>query len=137
MSAVLVDSDVLIDVLRYRKSALVQQWRDLASSGAVVCYSPISLVEIRLQMPGPDSDAVGRLFSALLCASIGDDVGEQAGEYLRTFHKTHGFTSANALIAATASVYGLALSTQNRKHFPMKGIRFFGEHRGDNKNRPV
>lgn len=129
MSGVLVDSDVLIDVLRERKAPILQEWRVLADSGEVVCCSPVSIAEIRHGVRGPEEHIVERLFSALTCISIGEEVGRLAGDYLRAFHKSHGVMLGDALIAATASVYGLALWTQNRKHFPMKGIRFFGQRR--------
>lgn len=127
--SVLVDSDVLIDVLRERKQPILQAWRGLASSGEVVCYSQISVAEIRHGMRGPEDKIVERLFSALVCISIGDEVGCLAGDYLRDFHKSHAVALGDALIAASASIHGLSLWTQNRKHFPMKGLRFFGEHR--------
>ena len=52
-------------------------------------------------------------------------VGRQAGEYLARYAKTHGVEIADALIAAAASVAGLRLWTLNRRHYPMKDLRFY------------
>ncbi|HTS48719.1 MAG TPA: hypothetical protein VMH05_12290 [Bryobacteraceae bacterium] len=97
MNGVLVDSDVLIDVLRERRPTVLHAWHGLANSGEVVCYSPVSVAEIR--------------------------------HGTRVFHKSHAVALGDALIAATASVHGLTLWTQNRKHFPVRSVRFFGEQR--------
>jgi hypothetical protein len=129
MSGVLVDSDVLIDVLRQRKPALLHSWHTLAESGAVVYYSPVSVAEVHHGMREQERPAVEHLFSKLACLSIGEEIGRAAGEYLRAFQKSHAIGLGDALIAATASVYGLVLWTQNHKHFPMRGVRFFREQR--------
>ncbi len=129
MSGVLVDSDILIDVLRERKPAVLHAWHGLANSGEVVCYSPVSVAEIRHGMRGPEVQVVEHLFSKLTCVPIEEEVGREAGDYLRAFHKSHAVALGDALIAATAAVNGLVLWTQNRKHFPMRSVRFFGEQR--------
>jgi predicted nucleic acid-binding protein len=49
----------------------------------------------------------------------------QAGAYLARFRRTHGVEIADALIAAAASTAGLRLWTLNRRHYPMKDVRFF------------
>ena len=87
MTGVLVDSDVLIEVLRGRKPTVIDQWNDLANSGQAVCYSTVSLAEMRHGMRGSESQVVARLFSALTCLPIAEEVGRQAGDYLREFHK--------------------------------------------------
>jgi predicted nucleic acid-binding protein len=51
--------------------------------------------------------------------------GRQAGAYLARFRKSHGVEIADALIAAAATTAGLRLWTLNRKHFPMRDVRFF------------
>lgn len=127
MNGVLVDSDILIEVLRQRHAAIMDAWVELASSGQPVYYSPVSVAEIRHGMREPESRPIEHLFSTLTSVPIGDEIGQAAGDYLRAFHKSHAVEMADALIAATASAYGLALWTQNRKHFPMRTVRFFGE----------
>lgn len=129
MSGVLVDSDILIEVLRQRHPAIMDAWVELASSGQPVYYSPVSVAELRHGMREHESHHIEHLFSTLTSVPIGEEIGRAAGDYLRAFHKSHAVEMADALIAATASAYGLALWTQNRKHFPMKSVQFFGGRR--------
>ena len=123
-----MDSDVLIEVLRGRKPEILQQWHDLALSSEAVYYSPVSAAEVGHGMRERERLAVERLFAALTCMPIDEEIGRRAGKFLQAFHASHGLELGDALIAATAAVYELMLWTQNRKHFPMKEVRFFVEH---------
>ncbi|MBZ5606764.1 MAG: type II toxin-antitoxin system VapC family toxin [Acidobacteriia bacterium] len=125
MSGILVDSDVLIDVLRRRKEDLVRNWVELATAGEPLFYSPVSLAEIRHGMREREREGIERLFAGMTCLPIDEEAGSLAGDYLRAFHASHSMALGDALIAATASVHRLALWTQNHKHFPMKDVRFF------------
>ena len=124
MSGVLFDSDVIIEILRQRRREIVQSWTDLADSGEPTFYSPVSLAEIRHGMRKQEVEAIELFFDQTQCVSIGDEIGRRAGDYLRSFHASHGLMLGDALIAATASIHGLRLWTYNRKHFPMKDVRF-------------
>lgn len=68
---------------------------------------------------------VGRLFSAVRLEPVTDTVAGLAADYLRTYRRSHsGIDLADYVIAATADVLGLELSTLNVKHFPMfAGLR--------------
>jgi tRNA(fMet)-specific endonuclease VapC len=125
MSGVLVDSDVLIEVLRQRKPDIVRDWIGLASSEEPLFYSPVSLAEIRHGMRKPEIAIIQRTFSGMACVPIGEEIGRLAGDYLRLFHGSHSLALGDALIAATASIHQLALWTQNRKLFPMKDLQFY------------
>jgi predicted nucleic acid-binding protein len=46
MSGVLVDSDVIIEVLRQRNHEVIESWVELADSGEAVICSPVSLAEV-------------------------------------------------------------------------------------------
>lgn len=129
MSGVLIDSDVLIDVLRDRKGTLIDQWIELANSDDSLYCSPVSVAEIWHGMREQKRHAIERLFSVMTCLPIGEEVARKAGDYLRSFHKSHGLQLADGLIAATASLNGLALWTRNRRHFPMRDVLFFGSPR--------
>ena len=122
---VLVDSDVLIEVLRGRNPAISQRWMELAGSDVVVAYSPISSAEIWCGARGSEIDSITRLFAALTCLPIDHVVGKKAGEYLARFHASHAMEIGDALIAATAAVHELRLWTRNRKRFPMRDVLHF------------
>jgi hypothetical protein len=49
----------------------------------------------------------------------------KAGQYLKSYAKSHGVQLGDALIAACGSVENLQLWTLNRKHYPMKDVEFF------------
>ena len=125
MSGVLVDSDILIEVLRGRKPELVRSWTQLVSAEDPLFYSPVTLAEIRHGMRANERESTERVMSSMMSVPIEVEIGARAGDYLRAFHASHGVELGDALIAATASVHQLELWTQNRKHFPMKDVRLF------------
>jgi hypothetical protein len=129
-TGVLIDSDILIEVLRGRNSDVARAWLDAVSSSEPLFYSPVSSAEIRHGMRVSERDAIESLFSGTTCVPIDREIGNRAGDYLRTFHASHGVELADALIAASASVHHLQLWTRNRKHFPMKDLKFFKTGRG-------
>lgn len=125
MSGVLVDSDVLIEVLRGRKPEPGRIWTDLVNSGSQLFFSPVTLAEIRHGMRGGEGETMERALSSMTCVPIDLEIGARAGDYLRAFHASHAVALGDALIAATASIHQLELWTQNRKHFPMKDVIMF------------
>jgi len=127
VSGVLIDSDMLIEVLRGRNTDVADAWLHAVSSAEALFYSPVSLAEIRHGVRESERDTVERLFSGTTCVPINEEIGKRAGDYLRAFHASHGVELADALIAASASVHELYLWTRNRKHFPMKDVEFFAK----------
>jgi hypothetical protein len=125
LKAILVDSDILIDVARGRDAHLLERWTDLSGSDAVIAYSPVTMAELWHGARPPEYKALEALFRALTCVPIGPEIGRRAGDYLRQFAKSHAVELGDALIAATASIHQLALWTHNRKHYPMKDCLFF------------
>ena len=126
-TGVLIDSDILIEVLRGRNSNVARAWLEAVSSSEPLFHSPVSSAEIRHGMRESERDAIERLFSETTCVPIDEEIGKRAGDYLRAFHASHGVELADALIAASASVHQLQVWTRNRKHFPMKDVAFFAK----------
>jgi len=122
---VLVDSDVLIELLRGKNAGIIERWIGLRESNAMVAYSPVNSAEIWRGARGSEAETIAALFAALTCIPIDAVVGKRAGEYLARFHASHAMELGDAFIAATASVHGLRLWTRNRKHFPMRDVRHF------------
>jgi len=125
VNAVLVDSDVIIEVLKQSDREILSKWDELGRSEAVVVYSPVSAAEIWHGVRDAEQDSIVALFSVMTCAPIDEEIGRKAGDYLRLFHRSHGLELGDALIAATAWVHKLQLWTRNRKHYPMKDLRLF------------
>ena len=46
-------------------------------------------------------------------------------EYLKTYAKSHGVELGDALIAACSTSESLPLWMLNKKHYPMKEVRFY------------
>ncbi|MGB7759773.1 MAG: type II toxin-antitoxin system VapC family toxin [Bryobacteraceae bacterium] len=125
MSAVLVDTDVVIEVLRGRDRALLSRWTALGSGTDAVLYSPVTVAELWHGMRATEEAVVLRLLDAMIPLPIDAGIGRRAGEYLRRFHKSHGVETSDALIAATAAVHGCSLWTRNRKHYPMRDVELY------------
>lgn len=125
MSGILVDSDILIEVLRGRKPDVARLWADTVTRNQPLFYSPVTLAEIRHGMRRNEQESTERVFSSMISVPIEREIGARAGDYLRAFNASHAIELGDALIAATASIHQLELWTQNRKHFPMKDVEFF------------
>lgn len=122
---VLLDSDILIEILRMRDEAILIQWSTLVGSDAVILFSPVSAAEVWAGARPKEQDAIAACFENLLCAAIDYETGRLAGDLLLQYHKSHSLEIADALIAATALRNNAALWTRNRKHYPMQQLTFF------------
>ena len=110
MADVLVDTDVFIDHLRGAREFKPGRHR--------VHYSVITRCEL---LSGDVGTAlVQRLLDPFRELAVGRSVAERAGRIRRET----GIATPDALVAATAIEYDLALVTRNRKHFePVKQLR--------------
>ena len=122
---VLVDSDILIEVLRGRDEGILARWMELGESGDFILCSPVSVAELWHGARSREHQALENLFRALICVPIDADTGRQAGEYLHAHHRGHSLELGDALIAATAMQQNATLWTRNRKHYPMQGLEFY------------
>jgi predicted nucleic acid-binding protein len=122
---ILIDSDVLIEVLRARDAGILEKWVGLANSSDAVLCSPVSVAEIWHGARPREHTAIAKLLGALSCVPIDAQTGKRAGAYLREYHKSHGIELSDALIAAAAAQHRAALWTRNRKHYPMHGTSFY------------
>ncbi len=122
---ILVDSDILIEVSRGRDDSIVSRWLELADSEATVLYSPVTAAELRAGALAGEEKLLDALFQTLDCVPIDESIGVRAGQYLHKYRKSHHVELGDALIAASAVQSSAVLWTRNRKHFPMREIRFF------------
>ena len=125
MSGIVLDTDIVIEILRGRNQSLIARWRHLAASETELLYTPITLAELWHGMRPKEEEATEMLLANLNCLPLTPEVGRLAGQYLQRFQPAHGVQLGDALIAAIASIYGCPLWTRNRKHYPMKDIAFF------------
>ena len=123
--SVLIDSDIVIEVLRARDQAILAQWSLLAGSHTPILVSPITFAEVGAGALPHEIQIISRFFAPLTCVAIDQKIGQLAGEYLRQYSKSHSLQIADALIAASAAQNQAALWTRNRKHYPMPDLTFY------------
>jgi hypothetical protein len=71
-------------------------------------------------MRSNERSPIRQLLDALTNLEASVEVASRAGEWARTYRRSHdGISPIDYLIAATAEVHGADLLTQNVKHFPM------------------
>ena len=122
MAAVLLDTTVLIDLLRGRPEA-ARRLRAIRAAGDDPFASAVNVEEVaRGLLPGEDA-AARKLVDGLRMAPLGAAEGWRAGEWRRE-HAARGETlsQADCLIAAAASAVGARVATGNAKHFPMVAV---------------
>jgi predicted nucleic acid-binding protein len=122
MAGVLLDTTVLIDVLRGREGARTRLV-ELHRNGDVPFACAVNVEEIARGLLGEERDAAIRLVGGLRVVPLGADEGWAAGRWRREF-AAHGVTLAQAdcLVAAAAAALGGRLATGNPKHFPMSEL---------------
>ena len=122
MAAILLDTTVVIDLLRGRPGA-VQRLRRLRDTGDGPCVCAINVEETVRGLRSAESEPASRLFRGLRIVPLGEREGRQAGEWRRE-HAARGLTLAQAdcLVAAAALSIGGRLATANMKDFPMPGL---------------
>lgn len=116
MSGILVDTCIIIDVLRGNAGAL--SWLKHQPGDIFLCATSIS--EVRAGERGAAErlqfDRLLRHFTTIV---IDAPAAERAGTLLRQFAKSHGVALGDAQIAAAALERDIPLATRNLKHFPM------------------
>jgi predicted nucleic acid-binding protein len=123
MAAVLLDTTVLIDLLRGRPGALARlQALRRAGDRPYVCA--VNVEEVERGVRGDrETDAVGRLFLGLDVAPLGRAEGVRAGRWRRTYAEAgRTLAQADCLIGAAALGIGARLATGNVKDFPMSEL---------------
>lgn len=118
MAKHLLDSDILIWVLRGKKEA-VELLNELLKDEIPV-ISSLAFYEIWVGARPAEEEMITKFLSVFDVVPIDQAIAQQAAEYFRTFRKK-GITLslADALIAASTRSRGCILVTQNTTHFPM------------------
>jgi predicted nucleic acid-binding protein len=119
MSKIILDTDVLIDLLRGREAArlfLAEATRD-----AVPCCSVISVAEIHAGMRPAERAPTSALLDALLIVPVTRTIAEWAGQF-KARTSLRRLELADCLIAATAFTEAAPLATGNVRDYPMPEI---------------
>lgn len=127
MAETLLDSDVIIAWLRGYEP-IARLIPALLQKGEVLTWTPVSVAEIFAGVRKGEEKQVENLFLVLEALSLSAEVGRKAGQYMKSYSRSHGVELADALVAATAHFNRIPLWTLNRRHYPMRDIRFFSPH---------
>jgi hypothetical protein len=94
----------------------------LQASGEAPLISTVSVAEILAGAQRAEEEATERLLSVLEKMPVSESIARCAGEFLRTYQRSHALELGDALVAATALVTGATLITRNVKHYPMPQV---------------
>lgn len=141
----LLDTDILIDLLRGNKGA--EDFLYALPEDSSHCCSAITVAEIHSGMREGERQRTTELIESLIVLPVTKEIAEIAGMFRREHkedsdsigakrtgrkaippeapRKLRGFELEldDCLIAATAAVKGLELATRNTRHYPMPGVR--------------
>jgi len=116
MPGALVDTDVLIEILR--GSVTDAQRIDTAAAGNDRHVSVLTIAELRAGSNG-DDPAIELLLAGFRQLSLDLKVAENGGRLRRKYGSKGGTGLIDAILAATAIAHDLVLVTNNLRHFPM------------------
>ena len=122
MNSLVLDSDVIIEVLR-GNAEIAGEIVNLEHAGYVIAYTPVAKAEIYHGIRKGEEKRVEAFFAGCRCVQITGEAGEKAGHYLRKYHRSHGVETTDALVAAAAAINKSELFTLNHKHYPMKDVK--------------
>jgi predicted nucleic acid-binding protein len=122
---ILLDTSVLIDVLRHRNqrrealAKLVRDHESLATSG-------LNIAELYAGMRPGEEASTEALLAGLECFDLTGNSARLAGRLKQQWSKRgRTLALADALIAAVAIEQRCALLTDNRKDFPMPELQLY------------
>lgn len=119
MTKIVLDTDVLIDVLRGRQTA--RSFLQDVANRFVPCCSVISVAELYVGMRPEEETGTRTLLDALVTIPVSLEIAEVAGRFKKRT-TSRRLELADCLIAATAFVEGAPLATGNVKDYPMQEI---------------
>jgi predicted nucleic acid-binding protein len=115
-AAVLVDTDILIDVARGnpRAVAFMKELSDQVSLNISIVTQMELLVGCRNK---EEQKSLDTFLSNFRIIELNAEISLQAVSFLKEYRLSHGLLIADALIAATASWAGISLVTRNLKDY--------------------
>lgn len=122
MGALLLDTTVLIDLLRGRPDAR-RRLLSLRGTGDAPYVCAVNVEETVRGLRARELDAAGALFGGLRIVPLGVAEGWQAGQWRRQFAaRGRTLAQADCLVAAAALSLGGRLATGNPRDFPMREL---------------
>jgi hypothetical protein len=117
-----MDSDILIWHLRGDGSAKKLLKTLIADVDSDLWVGAMQRAEIVFFMrPNEEKQTLG-LLSLFKTSTVDQAIIDQAGKYYRKWKPSHGIDPNDAILAATVSLHGGRIITQNTSHYPMPDI---------------
>jgi predicted nucleic acid-binding protein len=122
---VVLDTTVLIDVLRNRKQRR-GLLAGLVASGHILSISAISVAEVYGGLRAGEEQATGTFLAGLDLVPVSAAIAERAGN-LKAALQRQGQTRsvADMIVAATGLELGCPVATDNRRDFQLPGLALF------------
>lgn len=115
----MIDTDIVIWILRKKPDIKAKFDQAVTDVEGKVYVTPIQVAEIYAGLRESERVETTEFFRALHHLRLDESIGQQAGEFLRQYQKSHNITLADAMIAAACLAHHFTLWTLNRKHYPM------------------
>ena len=123
---VVLDTDVLIDLLRGREAA--RSFLQEVADRYVPCCSVISVAELYAGMRPEEEAGTQTFLDGLVILPVTHEIAEAAGRFKKR-STSRRLELAVCLISATALVEGATLATGNVKDYPMQEITVLNARR--------
>jgi predicted nucleic acid-binding protein len=124
---IVVDTDILIWILRGNADVVQQFKAAVAATGGFVYITPVQVAEVFAGMREGEVIKTRDFLQSMLLLPLDYRIGEEAGTFLNQFKGSHGVTLADSMIAAATRCNALKIWTFNRKHYPMLDTNDFWE----------
>ncbi len=115
----LIDTSVIVDHFRGHDQAtrLLEEW---VRAEEALAASELTRFELLAGARPPEHDLIETLFSVLDWVPVTEAMARRAGEFARTYRRSHsGIGAVDYLLAGTSQTLGADLVTTNVRHFPM------------------
>ena len=123
MTIFLLDTSVLVDAINGKRGR-GQFLDDLLEERNLLACCSINVTEVYAGMRAHEATVTEALLRSLKFYEVTWEIARRAGELKREWAKKgHTLALPDATIAAVALAHDVTLVTDNRKHFPMPGLR--------------
>ena len=125
MTPFLLDTNIIVDVLRRRPDALLLI-ENLLNQGQPLASCPITITEVYAGMRAQEEKATRAFMGSLVFLPVTSEIAEHAG-HLKARYARRGkaLSVQDATIAAVSIAYGCTLVTENVKDLPMPELKVY------------
>jgi predicted nucleic acid-binding protein len=121
----LLDTSVLIDVLRFRHRRR-ELLAELVQAGHTLSTTALNIAEVYAGMRPDEAQRTEALLGVLDCYDLTGTSGRRAGVLKQQWaRKGRTLALADMIVAAIALERGCSLMTDNRRDFPMEELEMF------------